>query len=476
MYRFIIFTILPLLAITGKLFAQSPEERTNRALYNRIEYFFNTQQSDSIYHLAADNFKQQISQNQLTIVLQQLYGLGKITNAERVRYEQDIAGYKIDLGGETMMMVLGVDSTLRYHTLAFQPYTAPKADKKEPVIAQVETVKPLDFSVDSITRSYIQQGGTQSLAVAVIHQGQINRFFYGETAEGNETIPDPTTIYEIGSITKTFTATLLADLVERGEISLEDEIVNFLPDTVSQNPVLQKITFKSLANHTSGLPRLPKNLETTPGFDANDPYAHYDRTALFAELKQVKLLHEPETEYEYSNLGYGLLGELIAIISDKPYYQCVQDVITAPLHMNSTATTVDPDSQQVVKVYNNGHEVAVWNFDAMAGTGSLKSTIDDMLRYAITQVTRPETELQNVMANTKLFTHFIPPNTDIGLAWHMDIIEGMTCYWHTGGTAGSSSFIGLIPDKRSAVIVLSNASLSVEKTAQDIIKKILTID
>lgn len=477
MYRIITIIAYVILAGPGMfLFAQSPEERTNRAVYNRLEYFFNTQQSDSIYNLASDDFQKQISSAQLASLLEQLYTFGKINDAERVRYEQGIAGYRIDFTGQSILMVLGVDSTLHYHTLAFQPYTAPQEEKKEPVIAQVETVNPLDFAVDSIARTYIQQEGTQSLAVAVVQEGKINRFFYGETAKDNGTLPDANTIYEIGSITKTFTATLLADLVERGVIGLEDAIAAFLPDSVAQNPALQKVTFKTLANHTSGLPRLPKNLESTPGYDANDPYAHYDRQALFSELKNVELIHEPETAYEYSNLGYGLLGELIAIISDKPYLQCVHDVITMPLHMNNTWAQVDPDDESAAKVYDNGTEVSLWNFDAMAGTGVLKSTIDDMLRYAITQVARPENDLQNAMATTRLFTYFIPPNTDIGLAWHMNIIEDVTCYFHTGGTAGSSSFIGLIPDNRSAVIVLSNSGFSVEKIAQEIIQRVITMN
>src|SRR5690606_24885474 len=122
-----------------------------------------------------------------------------------------------------------------------------------------ETKSELDLFVDSIARNYARNEKAQSLSVAVIHRNKINTFFYGETRKGNNTLPDANTIYETGSITKTFTATLLADLVNKGQISLEESIATYLPDSVANNPALKDISFQMLANHTSGLPRLASN-------------------------------------------------------------------------------------------------------------------------------------------------------------------------------------------------------------------------
>src|SRR5690606_16667116 len=145
------------------------------------------------------------------------------------------------------------------------------------------------------------------------------------------------TLYEIGSLTKVFTASLLADLVVKEMIGLDDSIVGYLPDSVSANPALQGITFKTLANHTSGLPRMADNWNRVPGFDERDPYAAYDQKALFGFLKNYQASREPGEEYEYSNLGYGLLGELIAVISQKPYTQLLEETILVPLQLSNTS-------------------------------------------------------------------------------------------------------------------------------------------
>lgn len=142
--------------------------------------------------------------------------------------------------------------------------------------------------------------------------------------------------------------------------------------------------------------------------------------------------------------------------------------------MRTTELKVDPKNTNALKVYANGQEVPMWNFQAMAGTGAIKSTVNDMLRYAITQVAAPENAIQRAMAATKLFTFYIPENNmDIGLAWHTDLVEDQNIFWHNGGTAGSRSFLAIIPDERSAVIVLSNSNVSVDETAQAIIREVI---
>lgn len=471
-------TLLASCGIVIALFAQSEDERLTRAMYNRIEFFFNSQQTDSIYALASPEFKQQISSAQFNTAFSQLYALGKIKNATMLDYEKGIAHFKADFDSKTLTVLVGLDKTKRlFATLVFRPYSGeeePAQLKEVEGISNVEKTDRLDFLIDSLARPYVQQQHAKALAVAVIHRNQVKKYFYGETDEQSGRTPDENSIFEIGSITKTFTATLLADLVEKGTISLEDTISAFLPDSLKQNPSIAKITFRTLANHTSGLPRLPDNLTSTAGYDEKDPYAHYDRAALFAFLKNVQTSRAPEEEYEYSNVGYGLLAELLAIISQKSYEDLLRETILTPLHMKSTAVNINPKSEFLLPVYNvKGQKVPHWNFKALAGTGGLKSTTDDMLRYAIVQLRRPDSPLEQAMALTKLFTYFIPPNTDIGLGWHMNMIEDVTCYWHNGGTGGSSSFIGLIPDMDSAVIVLSNSALSVDDMARKMITTVI---
>ncbi|PVH24302.1 serine hydrolase [Sphingobacterium corticibacter] len=478
MYK--IFLFLGFLLCVQFSSAQSADEKVNRALYNQIEYLFNTQQADSIYQLANTTFKAQISEEQLSTMLQQLYALGNIKNAERLKFERGIASYRLDFDTEHLLLVLGVDSTNRYHMISFQQYQedpkvaaakeAALADTSAPMVAK----DPFEFRLENIAKSYTQKANARSLAIGIIHRGKVQKFFFGETEKGNKTLPTEESIYEIASVTKTFTATLLADLVERQVISLDDSIVKFLPDSVAKNPALQKITFRSLANHTSGLPRLPDNWNTAGSFVEADPYAHYNRKSLFSYLRHAKLDHEPETQYAYSNVGYGLLGELIAIISKKPFDTYLKETLTTPLFMRATELKADPKNPNLLKVYQDGAAVPMWNWQAMAGTGAIKSTINDMLRYAITQVAAPENAIQRAMAATKLFTFYIPEdNMDIGLGWHTNLLEDQNLFWHNGGTAGSSSFMAIIPDERSAVVVLSNSNVSVDETAMAIVREVI---
>lgn len=491
------FTLFVAVFVTGisMVFAQSEAERTNRAVFNRIEFFFNTQQTDSIYQLANEQFKEQISEDKLSNILDQLYAYGKIENASPVNFTDGVATYQLDLEQTTLNLQLAVDSNFRYGMFLIQPHDStgdsaetektaetedvPQEDlsMKDTVMSNVDTKSELDLYVDSLARKYARNGKAQSLSVAIIHQNKINTFFYGETQRGNSTLPDANTLYETGSITKTFTATLLADLVNKGRVDLEESITAYLPDSVSSNPALKDISFKMLANHTSGLPRMADNWNTSTDFDERDPYAHYSREDLFSFLAHFQPETQPGTAYLYSNLGFGLLGELLSLIENKPYMQLVEEHILQPLEMTNTTNKVDESAENLAPPYDqNGEQVPFWKFQGLAGAGSLSSTLNDLLRYSIAQLTYPETEIQKSMHLTKQFTFFAPPNSDIGLGWHMTLIDGLTAYYHTGQTGGSNCFIGFVPDEKSVVIMLANSSIELDEVGTILLERVLAAD
>lgn len=432
---------------------------------------------DSIYTLASEKFKTAVSKAQFEFALNNLYKLGQIKNTETLDFKGRTGIYLLTLEDNAYVEAhLTLDSTYHFDSLLFRPTEKPlpKPDKEE-VISEVTKVSPIDFFIDSVANSYVRKQNAQSLAIGIFHQNGYKTYFYGETEKGNKQLPTEDTQYEIGSITKVFTAVLLADLVNKGTIQLDDSIAKYLPDSVAANPDIQKITFKSLANHTSGLPRLPGNLEQVKDFNPNDPYATYNTAALYAFLKDYKATREVGQKYEYSNLGFGLLGEILASISKKTYAQLLQQTLLTPLQMVNTTDKPDPKKQQMVKVYNkNGEEVAVWNFQSMLAAGGIKSTVKDLMLFAVEQFKMPENELQNAMALTRLFTFATPDFTDIGLAWHMNMMDGLIYFHHTGGTGGSSSFIGLSPDTKTALVVLSNAETSVNNISVTILEKLLS--
>ncbi len=475
MIKYAIYSLV-LLLYSFNTFSQSIVEKNNRQVYNRIEFFFNTQQTDSIYAMASPAFQQSIPFQKLEMVLQYFYNFGRIKDAVPASFDNGIAGYNITVGNKKSSIFLKTDSTFHFDFFEIKDQEI-LTEKKENIKSVVQKNNALDEYIDSLALTYIQQRNAQALAIGLIHKGKINTFYYGETIKGDTlSIPKENTLFELGSITKVFTATLLADLVERKVITLDDTITKYLPDSVAQNQYLQKITFKDLANHTSGLPRLPSNFDKVPKFSANDPYAQYSRKDLFSYLKSIELKDAPGTNFEYSNTGFALLGELIASISKKTYSQCISEIITSPLGLLNTVEKINPKNQTITipKVYNQtGTEVPMWQWQAFAGAGGLKSTLTDMLKFVQAQFKMPESKLEHAMALTKQFTYYLPPSTDIGLAWHMNMLGDVVQYWHNGGTAGSSSFLALVPDNKSAIIVLSNSAISVDQISTQIISKVI---
>ncbi len=466
---------LLLLVSSLSIFAQTEGDNLNRIVYNRIEYFFNTQQTDSIYNLASESFKEQISATDFSLVLRYFSQFGKIKEANAVTSDKGLVGYNIDFQTKKGYLQLAVDSTYRFNTFIIKEQPHATIDVKD-INSNVTKTTSLDFHIDSIAKTYLTNATTASLAIGIVHNNKVNTFFYGETHKGDKnSLPTANSIYEIGSISKIFTSILLADLVEKNIISLDDSIAKFLPDSVRANPFIQKITFKQLANHTSGLPRLPSNLDKTIGFDINNPYKNYTRKELYQLLKGIELQNEPGDNYEYSNLGFGLLTDIISTITHKSYSQSVKDLISTPLGLTNTTEKIDPKTQQILPVYNEkGELVPVWDFQVLAGTVALKSTVNDLLRFAQYQFKMPENELENAMALTRQFTYYLPPTTDIGLGWHMEMSNDVITYWHNGGTGGSSSYIALVPDLKSAVIILSNSANSVDDISAKILDKVLT--
>ncbi|WP_293906828.1 serine hydrolase domain-containing protein [Sphingobacterium sp. UBA5670] len=470
------FITIVLLGITSYSFAQTnPEEQINRGVYNRLEFFINSQMTDSAYNLASDAFKQQISLPRFAQVLQELYPLGRVKSSTIKEFEKGTATYQMDFDSESYEVLFATDSTLKFNTLKLTPLAIkPQVEKTIVVPVTQKSADNDDLFVDSVANAYLKQQNTQSLAIGILKNGQTKTYFYGETVKGNQTPPTNTSIYEIGSLSKIFTAILLSNLVEEGTITLDQPISLFLPDTLKKNEELSKITFQMLANHTSGLPRLPDNLDKVKGFNENDPYKTYDKKALYNYLSSFKNKKNPGEEYEYSNLGYAVLGDIICGIYKKSYEQLVKDIICKPLDMNNTFQVLDPKRKDTFKVYNkDGQEVIPWSFDAFGSAGGLKSTLEDLLKFANAQFKMPQTPLENAMANTRLFTFFLPPDTDLGLAWHMNLIDDLTVYWHNGGTAGSSSYLALSPDKKSGVIVLSNSAISADDKGKAILDYLL---
>jgi CubicO group peptidase (beta-lactamase class C family) len=467
--------LLPIVLLS--LFTLSVNAQASRTLKTDsalliIKQYINDANTAAIYNMASASFKHSIEEEKLhAFFKREIYPLGKIKQTSGISMGQDIGKYKLAFEFGKLELSFGLDKDGKLNSLTFLPFR-PVVTMKSVAVGTTNKLKTkLDKQVDSVARSYIQKSNTVGLSIGIRKDGQTYTYGYGVTQKGNKEIPEGNTIFEIGSITKTFTATLLAYFIKEGKISLTDPILKYLPDSLSANPELQKITIVNLSNHTSGLPPIPGNFEYK--MNPLNPYVHYDDQLLFAGLKTCKLITTPGTVYAYSNLGVGLLGVILERISGKTYDQLIKQLITTPLKMNSTAQRLTAQqNKHFVKVYDaDGDETKPWDFNSLAGCGSIRSTVNDLLLYARANIESESAPLNNPFSLTHQVTFSKEPV--VALGWHLMQIKGANYYWHNGGTGGSRSFLIFNSEKKIAVVVLSNSNTGVDDIALSILNKLI---
>ncbi|MDX2035858.1 MAG: serine hydrolase domain-containing protein [Isosphaeraceae bacterium] len=300
---------------------------------------------------------------------------------------------------------------------------------------------------------------------------------FGRISEDDPRRPDGSTIFEIGSITKVFTAIALADLVEEGRVALADPLAKSLPDGIElPEPAGRPITLEDLATHTSGLPAIPPlvGIRAAMGLD---PYATTDEKQVldFLATHRPKVVAEPK--HRYSNLGYGLLGMALAKRAGVSYPELVEGRIARPLGLIDTRFELDEArAKRLAPPHRSGGSRAIsWRFDALAGCGGLKSTVDDLMRFARANLDadRGATRLDRAMRlahSPRRETE--SKTTRIGLGWLSTSGLGGEddLVWHNGGTGGYRSFCGFQRKTRHFVVVLANSDASVDAISLDVIR------
>jgi D-alanyl-D-alanine-carboxypeptidase/D-alanyl-D-alanine-endopeptidase len=296
------------------------------------------------------------------------------------------------------------------------------------------------------------------IVVGIVGPGGRRLIAYGHLDQGDPRPLNGQTIFEIGSETKVFTSLLLADMVQRGEVALDDPVANYLPATVKMPERNGRvITLVDLATHTSGLPRLPSNLSPK---DPGNPYADYSVEQLYQFLSGYQLKRDIGWQYEYSNLGGGLLGQGLALRAGMSYEALVKQRICVPLGIKSTGITLTPEMKARLAA---GHDPSLepaknWDLPTLAGAGALRSDADDMLTFIAANLGYVKTPLAPAMAAMlKVRRPTGQPGMEIALGWHINTANGEEIVWHNGGTGGYRSFMGFDPKARLGVVLLSNA-------------------
>jgi len=308
-----------------------------------------------------------------------------------------------------------------------------------------------------------EQKRSVGIVVGVVEGGQRRIVSYGRLATDAPREVDGDTVYEIGSITKVFTAILLADLAGEGTLELETPVQRLLgPDVTVPTRNDAEITLLHLTTHSSGLPRMPNNFRPA---DAGNPYADYTVAQLYEFLASHELGRDIGETVEYSNLGTGLLGHALALSQETDYESLVSERLLAPLGMSDTSIVLSSSQQERLAI---GHSVqlrpvANWDLPTLAGAGALRSTANDMLTFVEANLGLGESPLQEEMTETHQSRRDFPaPGMHIGLGWVIRTGHGRDLHWHNGGTGGYRSFLGFDLASRTGVVVLSNSGDSVD--------------
>jgi CubicO group peptidase (beta-lactamase class C family) len=325
--------------------------------------------------------------------------------------------------------------------------------------------------IDSLGRSFIQQSGHVNLSIGVYCRGKVFFYGYGQAVKGRPVPPGPGTIYEIGSLTKTFTAYLLARAVMEGRVRLDDPVTRYIGDA---DPGLRGITLRELASHTAGMPKFipPLDRATLATAAGAAKYPVITVAAFLQALRSFRPDTVPGTRFNYSNVDAQLLGILLSRLYHRSYAQLLHQYILGPAGMNDTWLNV-PASQRGREVgqYDAGGQAMPYAhfWDDLPATASIKSTAGDLVRYM-------RFCLDTTDAALRLCREVNARNTgehdaDIGLYWFVrrapaGALPGAPAgapvsptgdleMLHGGGLLGSTSFCLLDPGRQAGVICLA---------------------
>jgi D-alanyl-D-alanine-carboxypeptidase/D-alanyl-D-alanine-endopeptidase len=322
--------------------------------------------------------------------------------------------------------------------------------------------RPSWQSIRCIIGERVDAKRSAGMVVGVVDSDGMRVAAYGDPGPGQPPL-DASSAFEIGSITKVFTAALLADMVARGEVALDEPVALLLPET-ARVPAwgTRQIELVDLATQTSGLPRLPANWRWEDS--AHPMMAGYTAGQLYEFLSGYTLTRQIGSEYEYSNLGFGLLGHPLALRAGTSYEQLVSEPILKPLGMTMTGISFTQAMREHVALPHSerGDVVAIWDYGALVASGGICSTMTDMLTFAAANLDPTGGPLHRAMAATHTPLRDAVGGMRVGLGWHTKRLSGWDTVWHSGETGGSRSFIGLDVEARLAVVVLSNSAARIE--------------
>jgi CubicO group peptidase (beta-lactamase class C family) len=336
------------------------------------------------------------------------------------------------------------------------------APQSAPVLSYLPAMAPLDVAAmpsamardlapAMLTGGALAPENGTGVTIGVLKNGRRRVFSFG-TAR-------PDSLFEIASITKTFTATILARMLVDGKLQLNERVRNFLPPSTVRPSDGDEVTLIDLATHHSGMPGMPFNLQPA---DPRNPLVDYGVPHLYRFLARWGLRKPREAGFSYSNVGFAVLGVALSNRAEMPYPELLKTDVTGPLGLRDTVIALSPaQAARLIQGHNTAYrEVPAWDMDVMTAAGGIRSDADDMLTYLDAHLHPEKFDAANPRFAAALReTHVIrgtpARGAGIGLAWMYNSASEL--YYHSGATAGYTSEASFNPKTNNAVIVLVNS-------------------
>ena len=349
------------------------------------------------------------------------------------------------------------------------------------------------MNVEDIIKKHVKKSKIPGISVGLITETNTSVFNYGEIKKESGIEPTPDTIYEIGSMTKTFTAILTAQLQEEGLLSLQDPITKFLPEFENSEFDRKKVTLFHLLTHTSGSVEfpikvfIPQILSIMFSGKSRIPQYEYNTQDFLNFVSKLKLKNSPGSTFSYSNTGLGLAGKILERITNSTYEELVKNQICDELEMKDTGINIfETHKNRLATGYTIRNKKAdYWTKPAIESAGSLYSTVSDMLKFLKANLGLSKTKLSpaleychstkvepKIPLSMKFSTRLLGVRlSKFRLGWFVYPKENTEIIGHAGGTEGFTSFMAINPENKSGVVILTNRALRpVDKLGMELLK------
>jgi CubicO group peptidase (beta-lactamase class C family) len=364
-------------------------------------------------------------------------------------------------------------------------YTSRQVLDPAAAVTRLQGGEKIKAEVDRLARPLIASREDHDLAVGVLTpDGVVHYFGYSVSRP-----PGPDTIFQIGSVTKVFVASLLVILVQEGELNYDDTVRSILPSSVKVSPGVGAVTLRELVTHTSGLPREPHTIRQLYHvvnfvFGGENPYDFITKDYLYKYISTYRVEPKAERGYCYSNLGYGLLAKLIEVKTGRSLPDLIEEKICRPLGLRDTGFTLTPEQRKRLeqghagdepRFFPRNHPMPDWDMgEIMRASGGMYSTVNDLMTFAKSNLGMLGNSLDPVFARTRQVA-IRTPDEDITLGcWMIDHYPdwGTSITFMNGILSGYSSYLGMDTEKKIAVVVLSSNFNWKDKVGQNLLLRL----